>query len=164
MQHDPDAPRHAVTGEPAGRPTHADRPTVGLRRPVLLAAGLAALGAAAVWALHSPGPVPSAPSSARTITAMPTVPLAPADLAALTAVPPDAGALADPERRASCLAGLGRADARVLGARVIDVDGRPAVVLVLSGEQGDPLRAVAVRPDCALGQPGLIAEQVLPRP
>ena len=48
--------------------------------------------------------------------------------------------------------------------RTIPVDDRPAIVLVLSGDRADELRALAVWPDCGAGRPGLIAEQVLPRP
>ncbi len=114
--------------------------------------------------LQSPGQSPSAPTSARTITATPELPLPPAELVALAAQPWDAGPLADPQRRASCLAGLGYPSANVLGARTMPVSGRPAVVLVLSGDGAGDLRAVAVRPDCEAARPGRIAEQVLPRP
>lgn len=156
---------HLVTGVPARGPAHAARPRPTPRRPLLLLAAAAVPGiAAVVLLLPSPGQTPSAPTSARTITATPELPLPPAELAALTSQPWDAGPLADPQRRASCLAGLGYPSASVLGARTMPVGGRPAVVLVLSGDGAGDLRAVAVRPDCDAARPGRIAERVLPRP
>jgi hypothetical protein len=64
----------------------------------------------------------------------------------------DAGALADPDRRAGCLRALAvpGADpaAALLGGRRVDVHGRPGVLLVLaSGERGR-FRVVVVDPDC----------------
>lgn len=120
--------------------------------------------AAAAALLGSPDRTASAPGSARSITVTPTVPLPPEELAALTTRPWDAGPLADPGRRAACLAGLGYPSAAVLGVRAAPVNGRPAVVLVLAGDRAGELRALAVWPDCGVGRLGLIAEQVLPRP
>ncbi len=156
--------RHIVTDAPARPPAHAARPQPGRRWPFVLAAlvGLSAFGAALV--LPSPGETPSAPTSARNITVTPVMPLPPSELAALTAQPWDAGPLIDPQRRASCLRGLGYPSATVLGARTMPVNGRPAVVLVLATETAGELRAVVVRPDCDAGRPGRIAEDFLPRP
>ncbi len=158
-------PGHTVTGVPAVPAAHAVRPGSGRSWPLVLAAVVVVVGSAAAAALLGTADrTASAPSSARSITVTPTVPLPPEELAALTTRPWDAGPLADPGRRAACLAGLGYPSAAVLGARTIPVNDRPAIVLVLSGDRADELRALAVWPDCGAGRPGLIAEQVLPRP
>ena len=157
-------PGHTVTGGPAPPATHAARPGSGRSWPLLLAAVAVGVGGAAAALLGTPDRTASMPSSARSITVTPTVPLPPQELAALTTSPWDAGPLTDPGRRAACLAGLGYPAAVVLGARAVPVNDHPAIVLVLSGDRVDELRALAVWPDCGAGRPGLIAEQVLPRP
>ena len=63
--------RHAVTGGPARRAVHAERPRRALRWPIGIAAVLLLTGIAAAWQLRSPDPAPSAPTSARIITADP---------------------------------------------------------------------------------------------
>ncbi len=65
---------HTVTGTPNGPPAHAARPPLPTAVWVS-AAGLLVLAAgvvAAVGAVVSAGPVPSAPSSAQSITVTPT--------------------------------------------------------------------------------------------
>ena len=65
---------HTVTGTPGGTPAHAARPPlptavwVGTAGLLVLAAGVVA----AVGTLVSAGPIPSAPSSAQSITVTPT--------------------------------------------------------------------------------------------
>lgn len=167
---DPTGRNHAVIRGATGRAVHADRPravppaSVGLVTAGLVTVGLATAGLVTAILLRPDGPAPSSPPSARTITAQPGIPLAPAELAALADRPWDAGPLADPQRRASCLAGLGYPAADVLGAATMPVHGRPAVVLLLSGDRPGERRAVAVRPDCDARQPGLVAEETMPRP
>lgn len=60
---------HTVTGSPAGRPAHAERPVPGRRWPWLVAALLAVAAAGVAWLLLTGDPVTSAPTSARTLTA-----------------------------------------------------------------------------------------------
>lgn len=155
---------HLVTGFPARPPAHAARPRSARRWPLLLAALLIPCAAAAALQLQSRDQTASAPTSARSITAPPGLPLPPTELVGLTSQPWDAGPLADPQRRASCLTGLGYPSATVLGARVMPINGRPAVVMVLSGDHSADMRAVAVRPDCDARQPNRISEELLPRP
>jgi hypothetical protein len=78
---------------------------------------------------------------------------------------PDYGALRDAARRESCLQGLGYpASTRVLGAQPIEVNGLPAVLLVLPGDTPDALVAVAVAPTCSSADTGLQADTVVRRP
>ncbi|MGC1155965.1 MAG: hypothetical protein WA925_28795, partial [Mycobacterium sp.] len=77
----------------------------------------------------------------------------------------DFGPLADPQRRASCLTGLGYpADARVLGARPVEIAGRPAVLLLLPGDAAGALTALAVAPTCSAVETGLSADRIVHRP
>ncbi len=94
-----------------------------------------------------------------------TVPLSDTEIAALLTRPPDFGALGDARRRASCLSGLGypAADA-VLGSRLVDINGSPAVVLVLPGDTPDTVAALAVRPNCSSADTGLLADTRIRRP
>jgi hypothetical protein len=83
--------------------------------------------------------------------------------AALTS-PPDHGPLADPERRASCLTGLGyAADLDILGARPLEVAGREGVLLLLPGATPDAVVAVVVAPSCTGAHADLLAQTVLSR-
>ena len=78
---------------------------------------------------------------------------------------PDFGPLADSRRRASCLSGLGYpANARVLGARPIDIAGHPAVLLVLPGDTPGAVKALAVAPTCSAANTGLSADRMVTRP
>ncbi len=78
---------------------------------------------------------------------------------------PDFGPLADPQRRVSCLAGLGYpSDARVLGARPVQIAGRPAVVLLLPADTPGTVTALAVAPNCSAVDTGLLADRIVNRP
>jgi hypothetical protein len=146
-----------------------------LPRPARLAVaamGLTAVGLA-VWLgvtalLTPPTPMPSRPTTIEHITVSrppQTIPLSDQQILALLDSAPALGPLADPQRRASCLAGLGYpANAQVLGARPIDIAGHPAVLLVLPGDAPDALAALAVAPTCSSVNTGLSADRIVHRP
>jgi hypothetical protein len=146
-----------------------------LPRPARLAVaavGLVAV-AVAVWLgvtalLKPPTPMPSRPTTIEHITVSrppQTIPLSDQQILALLDHEPDLGPLADPQRRASCLAGLGYpANAQVLGARPIDIAGHPAVLLVLPGDAPGALSALAVAPTCSTVNTGLSADRIVHRP
>jgi hypothetical protein len=99
--------------------------------------------------------------AARSRTAFP---LSDPQLRAVLSGAPNLGPLADPDRRASCLAGLGyTADLVVLGARPLQVAGRPGILLLLPGAGPDQMAAVAVAPSCTAARTGLLAQTVLSR-
>ena len=63
------------------------------------------------------------------------IPLSAAEIIGLLGRAPDYGPLDDPSRRASCLGGLGYpASTQVLGARPIEINARPGVLLVLPAD------------------------------
>jgi hypothetical protein len=135
-------------------------------------AGLAAVAAAA-WLGASalttaPAPMPSRPTTIEHITVSrppQTIPLSDQQIVALLDRAPDLGPLTDPRRRASCLAGLGYpTNARVLGARPVDIGGHSAVLLVLPGDAPDALAALAVAPTCSSANTGLSADRIVHRP
>ncbi|MDT5253088.1 MAG: hypothetical protein QOH07_2039, partial [Mycobacterium sp.] len=125
----------ALRAERAGA-TH----TVGrgrLPRSARLAVAMTGLAAVAVAAwlgtralITAPAPTTSRPTTIEHITVSRpplSIPLSDQQILALVDHEPDFGPLTDPRRRASCLSGLGYpANARVLGARPIDIAGHPA--------------------------------------
>jgi hypothetical protein len=134
--------------------------------------GLAAVAVAA-WLgtralLVAPASMPSTPTTIEHITVSRpplTIPLSDQQILALTDHAPEYGELADPRRRASCLSGLGYpANARVLGARPVDIGGHPAVVLVLAGDSPGSVKALAVAPTCSAANTGLSADRIVERP
>lgn len=91
-----------------------------------------------------------------------TFPLSDTQLHAALTTPPDLGPLADPARRAACLAGLGYGDdLQILGGRPIDVSGRPGVLMLLPGGTRDQVTAVVVATSCNGTHAGLLAKTVL---
>ena len=146
-----------------------------LPRPARLAvaaAGLAAV-AVAVWLgtrslITAPASTTSRPTTIEHITVSrppQTIPLSDQQILALVDHEPDFGPLTDPRRRASCLSGLGYpANARVLGARPIDIAGHPAVLLVLPGDAPGDVKALAVAPTCSAANTGLSADRIVTRP
>jgi hypothetical protein len=131
-------------------------------------AALAATGVGTVMLLRSGGSPPAAGTAAQHLPAQPpsvTVPLSDAEIVGLLTTPPDLGALDDARRRSSCLSGLGYpgSDA-VLGARRVDINGMPAVVLVLPADTPDTVAALAVRPNCSSADTGLLADTRIRRP
>jgi hypothetical protein len=148
-----------------GRLPRSARVAVGVTG--LVAAAVAAwLGTAAL--ITAPAPTPSRPTTAEHITVSRppgTIPLSDQQILALLDDQPDFGPLADPRRRTSCLAGLGYpSDARVLGARPVQIAGRPAVVLLLPADTPDAVTALAVAPNCSAVDTGLLADRIVKRP
>ncbi len=141
-------------------------------RLAVAAAGLAALAAAA-WLgtkalITAPTATTSRPTTIEHITVSrppQTIPLSDQQILALLDREPDFGPLADPRRRASCLSGLGYpANARVLGARAVDIAGHPAVLLLLPADAPGALRALAVAPTCSAANTGLSADRTVNPP
>ncbi len=135
-------------------------------------AGLAA-AAAAVWLgtaalITAPPPTSSRPTTAEHITVSRppmTIPLSDQQILALLDGQPNLGPFADPQRRTSCLAGLGYpADARVLAARPVEIAGRPAILLVLPGDTPGTVAALVVAPTCSSVDTGLLADRIVNRP
>ena len=179
----PDAPPHVtarvsvalrseepLAGEPAGG-AHLARPRIRPLRTVTAAAGfgavLAAVGFGTVALLRAPEPTPSTSATAEHITvSQPTViPLSQDEILGLLDRPPDYGPFADPARRASCLSGLGYpASTQVLGARPIEINARPGVLLVVPGDTPHGVAAYAVALNCSAADTGLLANTQIPRP
>src|ERR1700754_1170892 len=134
--------RSAVPDGAPGMATHSARPRL---RPARIAAGaagvgalLAAIGFGTAALLNAPEPAPSTPTTAEHITVSTppmAIPLSAAEIVGLLGRPADYGPLGDPSRRASCLGGLGYpASTQVLGARPIEINARPGVLLVLPAD------------------------------
>ena len=146
-----------------------------LPRSARLAAALAGLAAAAVAAwlgtaalLSPPTSIPSRPTTAEHITVSRpprVIPLSDQQILALLDTKPDLGPLADPQRRTSCLAGLGYpANATVLGGRLVQIARSVAVVLVLPSDTPGTVTALAVAPTCSSADTGLLADRRVSRP
>lgn len=89
-------------------------------------------------------------------------PLPDAELRAALSRQRDLGSLADPQRRASCLTGLGYSPTlAVLGGHPVEVSGRPGVLLLVPARTPDKIRALVVTPTCNSAHTGLLAETVL---
>ncbi|MBW0016601.1 MAG: hypothetical protein JO236_03505 [Mycobacterium sp.] len=149
---------------------HAARPPVRRARMIAGVAGLcavvAAIGVGTAALINAPSPVPSTQVTAEHITVSPpmTIPLSQPQILDLLNRAPDYGPLGDPPRRASCISGLGYpASTKVLGARPIDIDARPAELLVLPGDTADNLAVFAVALNCSAVDTGLMASTQVPR-
>jgi hypothetical protein len=93
------------------------------------------------------------------------IPLSRSDIVGLLHQRPDYGPLTDQARRASCLSGLGYpASTQVLGARPIEINARPGVLLVLPADTPDNLAVFAVAPSCSAADTGMLADTQVPRP
>jgi hypothetical protein len=169
------APIAAHRSRPHLHATHTLRPG-SLPRPVRMfaaVAGLAAatlavgLGTAALIATKR-APTPDVFTTAEQITVSRPplqIPLSDSQILALLDRKPDYGPLTDPQHRASCLGRLGYpAAARVLGAQPIEIAGRAAVLLVLSGRTPGRVTALAVAPTCSSLNADLLADRVVSRP
>ncbi|MEB3020068.1 hypothetical protein [[Mycobacterium] crassicus] len=160
------------TRAPAGRPAHSSRPLPRLNRIAAAVGGAAALLAVGVGTaalIRSPGNTSSAPRSldAITVASEPSavLPLSQPEILALLDRSPEYGALADPARRTGCLAGLGYpSSTRILGARPIEINGHPGVVLLLPGDSTGTILALAVAPSCSSADTGLLADTTVRRP
>ncbi len=150
---------------------HSARPPI---RPARLAAGvagvaaaLAAIGVGTVALINAPQPTPGTPATAEHITVSTppaAIPLSQAEILGLLTKSPDYGPLSDPSLRASCLSGLGYpASTRVLGARPVNINARPGVLLVLPGDTPDDLAVFAVALNCSAADTGLLANTQVPR-
>jgi hypothetical protein len=144
-------------------------------RPGVAVAGLAGVAAAIVAAwlgatalIKAPGPTSSRPTTVEHITVSrpaAVIGLSDQQILALVDRELDFGMLADPQRRASCLRGLGYpTSTRVLGARPIAIAGRPAVLLVFPGDTPGTATALAVAPNCSSVDTGLLADRLVHRP
>lgn len=153
-------------------PAHAIRP---LPRPSRIAAGagiiaaVVAVGLGTTALLRTGGPAQDTWPTLRpiTVSSAPTaaIPLSAAEILALLDQRPAFGVLSDPQRRASCLTGLGySASTEVLAARPIDIGGWSGILLVLPGEQADTVVALAVPPNCSAADTGLFADTTVRRP
>lgn len=172
----PDVPQ-AVTARVVtalrGEPAHSIR-RPRLLRPqklgLLVGVGAALLGVivGAVMLTRDDAPVWSGGPTAESITVSPpgsTIPLSDAEIVEFLSRPPDYGPLTDPQRRTSCLDGLGYSAAtEVLGATPLNMYGRQAVLLLLPGEAPEAVVALAVEPNCNAAHTGLLADTVITRP
>jgi hypothetical protein len=164
--------RIAAALRAAAPPAHAVRPPVSRLHLVgaVLGLGAAAVGVlfGAATLLNRDAPTPSAGPTAERITVSPPekdVPLSDTQIVGLLAHHPDYGPLHDPARRASCLSGLGYSAAtEILGARPVDVRGRPGVLMVLAGDTPEALVALVVGPNCSSAEAGVLADTVVTRP
>ncbi|MGZ4584908.1 MAG: hypothetical protein ACXVYI_11255 [Mycobacterium sp.] len=157
----------------AGQPVaHSARPR---NRPARVVAGvagagavLAAVGVGTAALITAPEPAPSTPVTAEHITVSTppmVIPLSQDEILGLLDQSPDYGPLGDPARRASCLTGLGYpASAQVLGARRVEINARPGVVLVVPGDTPHSLAVYAVAVNCSAADTGLLANTQVPRP
>jgi anti-sigma factor RsiW len=154
-----------------GGPAHSVRHTPGWQL-VGLVAGVAAavvgVVVGGVMLVREPAPTRSAGPTAESITVSrpaSDVPLSDPQIVGLLSQRPDYGPLADPQRRASCLSGLGYSAATtVLGARQVDMHGRPAVLMLLPADTPQTVRALVVEPDCNSAHTGLLANTDVTRP
>jgi hypothetical protein len=161
------APPH----RPTGQPKHSVRHTPRWQLVALVAGvGAAVIGivVGAVMLVRDPAPTRSAGPTAESITVSrpaTKVPLSDPQIVGLLSDSPDYGPLADPQQRASCLSGLGYLAATpVLGARPVDMGGRPAVLMVLAADTPRKLLALVVEPDCNSAHSGLLANTLVSRP
>ncbi len=159
------------SGSPGGGATHSARPHISPARIVAAVAGsaavLAAIGFGTAALLHAPGPTASTPTTAEHITVSTppmVIPLSQDEIRGLLGRSPDYGSLNDPVRRASCLSGLGYpASTQVLGARPIEINARPGILLVVPGDTPDNLGVYAVALNCSAADTGLLASTQVPR-
>jgi hypothetical protein len=152
-------------------------PTAPQRRWKIIAAvtgaGAAALAAVVGGAMltRPAGHTPSTMTSLGQITVSPPrgeIGLSEPQILGLLSAPPDLGPLTDPTRRTGCLTALGRpSGVPVLGARPLEVAGRPGVlVLVPAGAPATPdtLVALVLPADCDAEHAGTLAQTVVKRP
>lgn len=150
---------------------HAARPHVRPARVLAVVAGLcaiaAAVGVGTAALLDAPSPALSTPATAQHITVStppPAIPLSQAEILDLLHRPPEYGPLSSPALRASCLSGLGYpASTQVLGARPVEVNARPGVLLVVAGDSPDNLAVYAVALNCSAADTGLLASTTVAR-
>ena len=141
------------------------------------AAAVAGAGAAALAAvlggialIRTPASAPSTRTSLGQITVSPAAPfgLSAAELQQVLTAPPTLGPLSDPRRRTACLTALGyRPETPILGARPLEVGGRPGILVMLPPVDPvgpDTVTAVVVAPDCDATHHTALAQTVVGRP
>lgn len=130
-------------------------------------AALAAAGVGTVMLLHTPAHTSAANPTAERITVSRQLglPMSDPEVLDLLDKPPDLGPLANPQRRASCLRGLGYpTSASVLGARPLTVGAVSGVLVLLPGDAPRAVNAVVVGLNCSSVDTGLLAKRVVIRP
>jgi hypothetical protein len=173
----PDVPAAVTARIGAALRAAGDTPAHSVRRlprwqTIALVAGVGAtvVGAVvgALMLTRDPAPTWSAGPTAKSITvsrAATDLPLSNPQIVGLLSQRPDYGPLADQQRRESCLSGLGYpAATAVLGARPVDMHGRPAVLMVLPADTPGMVLALVVEPDCNAAHTGLLANTLVTRP
>jgi hypothetical protein len=153
-------------------PAHAARRKLDRVRLIVAgigaAAALVAVGLGTLALVGTSKPIPSSGPTVESLTVAPSsnpIPLSDPEILAVLTEKPDLGALADPQRRSSCLRGLGYSSAAaVVGARQLAVNGRPGVLLLLSGASPRTVTALVVAPNCSSVDTGLLAETMVTRP
>ena len=152
-------------------PTHAVSHTprwqlIGL--VVGIGAAVVGLVIGVLMLMRDPTPTFSVGPTANSITVSrpaPAFPLSNPQIVGLLSQSPDYGRLADPQLRASCLSGLGYSAAtQVLGARPVDMHGRPGLLMVLPADTPGMVRALVVAPDCNSAHTGLLADTLVTHP
>lgn len=159
----------AETGPPAAHAARPRlRPTRVLATVIGVGAVLAAIGVGTAALVTAPEPAPSTQVTAEHITVSTPpmlIPLSSDEIVGLLGQRPDYGPLADPVRRASCLTGLGYpASTQVLGARRVEINARPGIVLVVPADTPHSLAVYAVALNCNAADTGLLATTQVPRP
>jgi hypothetical protein len=159
----------AAGSRPAGHAVRGAR----IRPRVVVAvigtlAAIAAVGVGTATLLRPAGPTRAAGPTAEKLTVPQPpsrFPLSAPELVALLGRPLDLGPLTDPQRRSSCLSGLGYPTSTpVLGAKRIQADGQPLVVLLVPGVAQKVVNALVVRPNCSSADTGLLADTALNQP
>jgi hypothetical protein len=162
---------HTVRSIPEAA-AHADRGSGSRLRvgtaAIGVAATLAAAGVGTAMLLRTPDRASTTSATAERITVSNPrggLPLADSEILALLEQPVDLGPLTEPQRRASCLSGLGYpTHASVLGARPLVVGGRSGVLVLLPGDTERLVNAVVVGLNCSSADTGLLAGRVVSRP
>jgi hypothetical protein len=161
------APPHRPPREPAHSFRHTPRwQVVGLVAGVVAAIVGAGLGGTMLT--REPAPTrPAGPTAERITVSRPSsdIPLSDPQIVGLLSHSPDYGPLADPQRRASCLSGLGYSAAtEVLGAQPVDMRGQSAVLMLLAADTPRTLLVLVVEPGCNSAHTGLLANTLVTRP
>ena len=133
-----------------------------------IGAALAAAGIGTAMLQHAPAPRAAAgPTAERITVSKPSdgIPLTDPRILDLLGQPPDLGPLADPQRRASCLAVSAIRRPRPSSAREpVAVGGRSGVLVLLAGDAPRTVNAVVVGLNCSSVDTGLLAKRVVTRP
>lgn len=109
---------------------------------------------------------PAGPTAEQITVARPTatIPLPDPQIIKLLTQTPNYGPLTDPQQRRSCLNRLGYTGGTpVLGARPLDMRGKPAVLLLLPGDTPEVVVALVVDSNCSGAHTGLLASTVVTR-